>query len=127
MDNLLSNAVKFSPEGGRVQVGAGIDNGTLQIAVVDDGPGIPVAERVRIFDTFYQGRYSGNGPVRGTGIGLSVVKEYVFAHGGSVEVIDRARGAHFRVRLPLTRFFFSSRRRHTRLTCDWSSDVCSSD
>jgi two-component system sensor histidine kinase GlrK len=103
MDNLLSNAVKFSPEGGRVRVGAGIDNGTLQIDVIDDGPGIPVAERVRIFDPFYQGRYSGNGPVRGTGIGLSVVKEYVFAHGGSVEVIDRARGAHFRVRLPLTR------------------------
>src|SRR5262249_51799457 len=79
MDNLLSNAVKFSPEGGQVRVGANIDNGTLQIDVVDDGPGIPAAERSRIFDPFYQGSFAGNGPVRGTGIGLSVVKEYVFA------------------------------------------------
>jgi two-component system sensor histidine kinase GlrK len=104
MDNLLSNAVKFSPEGGRVRVGASIDGGaTLQIDVIDDGPGIPTAERGRIFDPFYQGSYAGNGTVRGTGIGLSVVKEYVFAHGGSVELMDRSRGSHFRVRLPLTR------------------------
>jgi two-component system sensor histidine kinase GlrK len=41
--------------------------------------------------------------VRGTGIGLSVVKEYVFAHGGSVDVVDSGRGAHLRIRLPLTR------------------------
>jgi two-component system sensor histidine kinase GlrK len=41
--------------------------------------------------------------VRGTGIGLSVVKEYVFAHGGSVEVVDSERGAHLRIRLPFTR------------------------
>jgi len=41
--------------------------------------------------------------VRGTGIGLSVVKEYVFAHGGSVEVVDSNQGAHLRTRLPLTR------------------------
>jgi two-component system sensor histidine kinase GlrK len=103
LDNLLSNAVKFSPESGRIRIGANIDQGTLQIDVLDDGPGIPAAERSRIFDPFYQGSYSGTGPVRGTGIGLSVVKEYVFAHGGSVEVVDRQRGAHFRVRLPLTR------------------------
>jgi two-component system sensor histidine kinase GlrK len=103
LDNLLSNAVKFSPEGGRVRLGARVENGTLQLDVVDEGPGVPKAERVRIFDPFYQGRASGAGPVRGTGIGLSVVKEYVFAHGGSVEVLDAPRGAHFRVRLPLTR------------------------
>lgn len=103
IDNLLSNAIKFSPDGGRIGIDAGVDHGMLQIDVIDDGPGIRAAERTRIFDPFYQGQVNGNGPVRGTGIGLSVVKEYVFAHGGSVEVLDRSRGAHFRVLLPLAR------------------------
>ncbi len=103
LDNLLSNAVKFSPEGGTVGLSAGLVGGMLRVDVIDQGPGIPPAERTRIFDPFYQGRASGAGLLRGTGIGLSVVKEYVFAHGGSVEVLDAPRGAHFRVRLPLTR------------------------
>ncbi|MNC85265.1 Sensor histidine kinase TmoS [compost metagenome] len=103
LDNLLSNAVKFSPAGGTVRVAAAIEAGMLRLDVMDEGPGIAQDERARIFDPFYQGRVSGAGPVRGTGIGLSVVKEYVFAHGGSVEVPDSARGAHFRIRLPLTR------------------------
>src|SRR5258706_10779214 len=103
IDNLLSNAVKFSPEGGTVSVSAGLLDGMLRVDVIDQGPGVPPEERTRIFDPFYQGRHNGAGPVRGTGIGLSVVKEYVFAHGGSVEVLDIPRGAHFRVRLPLTR------------------------
>jgi two-component system sensor histidine kinase GlrK len=75
----------------------------FQLDVVDQGPGIPVADRVRIFEPFYQGRDAGAGPVRGTGIGLSVVKEYVFGHGGSIEVVDSPKGAHLRVRLPLAR------------------------
>jgi len=103
LDNLLSNAVKFSPEGGTVRVSAGLLGGMLRLDVMDQGPGVPPSERTRIFDPFYQGRHNGAGPVRGTGIGLSVVKEYVFAHGGSVEVLDAPRGAHFRVQLPLTR------------------------
>jgi len=103
IDNLLSNAVKFSPEGGAVSIAARLHAGSLQLDVIDQGPGIAPVERERIFEPFYQGRASSAGPVRGTGIGLSVVKEYVFAHGGSVEVLDAPRGAHFRVRLPLTR------------------------
>jgi len=103
LDNLLSNAVKFSPPGSAVRVVAGMEAGMLRLDVMDEGPGVARDERSRIFDPFYQGRASGAGPVRGTGIGLSVVKEYVFAHGGSVEVVDSAKGAHFRVRLPLTR------------------------
>ena len=61
------------------------------------------ASKLSKFDPFYQGQQVGAGPVRGTGIGLSVVKEYVFAHGGSVEVMDSRQGAHMRIRLPLTR------------------------
>jgi two-component system sensor histidine kinase GlrK len=103
MDNLVSNAIKFSPEGGRIQVAARLDGNAVELDVTDQGPGIPPAERTRIFDPFYQGGRPGSGPVRGTGIGLSVVKEYVFAHGGSVEVVDSASGAHLRVRLPIER------------------------
>jgi two-component system sensor histidine kinase GlrK len=103
LDNLVSNAIKFSPENGRISIAARLDGDVLEMDVVDQGPGIPDAERVRIFDPFYQGKYSGAGPVRGTGIGLSVVKEYVFAHGGSVEVMDSRQGAHMRIRIPMTR------------------------
>ena len=103
LDNLLSNAVKFSPAGGLIRIAARVDGETLELDVIDQGPGIVPEDRVRIFDPFYQGRHAGAGPVRGTGIGLSVVKEYVFAHGGSVEVVDSRQGAHLRVRLPLAR------------------------
>jgi two-component system sensor histidine kinase GlrK len=103
LDNLLSNAVKFSPPGGVIGVAARFDGDALELDVTDQGPGIPRQERTRIFDPFYQGSQDGAGPVRGTGIGLSVVKEYVFAHGGSVEVVDSGRGAHLRIRLPLIR------------------------
>src|SRR5574341_290025 len=100
LDNLISNAVKFSPPGGVIGVRARYDGDALELDVTDEGPGIPPVERTRIFDPFYQGSLAGAGPLRGTGIGLSVVKEYVFAHGGSVEVVDSARGAHLRIRLP---------------------------
>ena len=103
LDNLLSNAVKFSPAGGAIRIAARLDGDTIELDVVDEGPGIPPDERARIFDPFYQGSHAGAGPVRGTGIGLSVVKEYVFAHGGSVDVVDSGRGAHLRIRLPFTR------------------------
>jgi len=103
IDNLLSNAVKFSPPGGAIGMSARYDGDALELDVTDQGPGIPPAERARIFDPFYQGSQAGAGPLRGTGIGLSVVKEYVFAHGGSVEVLDSERGAHLRIRLPLIR------------------------
>ena len=103
MDNLVSNAIKFSPEGGRIRIVGRLDGNAVELDVIDEGPGIPVGERSRIFDPFYQGGRPGSGPVRGTGIGLSVVKEYVFAHGGSVEVVDSASGGHLRVRLPLER------------------------
>jgi two-component system sensor histidine kinase GlrK len=103
LDNLLSNAVKFSPPGGSIGIRARYDGDALEIDVTDQGPGVSPEERTRIFDPFYQGRQAGAGPLRGTGIGLSVVKEYVFAHGGSVEVVDSAGGAHLRIRVPLIR------------------------
>jgi two-component system, NtrC family, sensor histidine kinase GlrK len=70
--------------------------------VMDSGPGIPPEERNRIFEAFYQGKTPQGGHVKGTGIGLSVVTEFVNAHGGSIEILEaKTGGAHFRVRLPM--------------------------
>ena len=65
---------------------------------MDSGPGIPVEERNRIFEAFYQGKTPQGGHVKGTGIGLSVVTEFVNAHGGSIEILESPGG-----RCPLSR------------------------
>ena len=102
LDNLVSNAVKFTPDGGTITVRGRSSDGQVVIEVADSGPGIPAAERGRVFDAFYQGATPQGGLVRGTGIGLSVVQEFVQAHGGTIEIVDgEFPGAHFRVRLPI--------------------------
>jgi len=103
LDNLMSNAIKFSPPGGTVAIAARANGAHLELDVADEGPGIAPADRPHIFDPFYQGTHVAEGRIKGTGIGLSVVREYAAAHGGSVEVVDEAgrRGARLRVRLPL--------------------------
>jgi len=103
LDNLISNAVKFTPDGGTITVRARIGDAGREVVldVADTGPGIPAGERDRIFEAFYQGATPQGGLVRGTGIGLSVVQEFVHAHGGTVEIVDgEFPGAHFRVHLP---------------------------
>lgn len=102
VDNLVSNAIKFSPEKGRLHVHLRAREGQAVIEVADSGPGIPEAERRRIFDAFFQGSNVPNGHVRGTGLGLSIAREYAQAHGGYIEVIDgEGSGACLRVILPL--------------------------
>ena len=102
LDNLLSNAIKFTPRGGTISIHARSQREQLVLDVMDSGPGIPPEERDRIFEAFYQGKTPQGGHVKGTGIGLSVVTEFVNAHGGSIEILEaKVGGAHFRVRLPL--------------------------
>jgi two-component system sensor histidine kinase GlrK len=102
LDNLLSNALKYSPREGTIHIHARTDQNLLVLDVGDTGPGIDLAERGAIFDAFYSGRAPTAGHLKGTGIGLSVVNEFVQAHGGSVEIADGVfPGAHFRIRLPL--------------------------
>jgi two-component system sensor histidine kinase GlrK len=103
VDNLVSNAVKFAPAGGEVYIRTRRQDDNVVIDVADNGPGIPVEERQKVFEAFYQGSTMQSGHVRGTGIGLSVVAECVRAHGGSVEIVDDGgyTGAHFRIRLPV--------------------------
>jgi two-component system sensor histidine kinase GlrK len=102
LDNLLSNAIKFTPRGGTISIHARAEREQLVLDVMDSGPGIPAEERNRIFEAFYQGKTPQGGHVKGTGIGLSVVTEFVNAHGGSIEILEaKVGGAHFRVRLPM--------------------------
>jgi two-component system, NtrC family, sensor histidine kinase GlrK len=102
LDNLLSNALKYSPRGGTIFIHAHTDKEHLVLDVADTGSGISKEERSAIFDAFYSGRAPTAGHLKGTGIGLSVVSEFVQAHGGSIEIVDGMfPGAHFRIRLPL--------------------------
>ncbi len=103
LDNLISNAAKFSPEGGVIKIEARSEGPHMILEVADEGPGIPPAERERVFDPFFRGRNVAGGPLRGSGIGLSIVRDYAQAHGGTVEVIDEPKqsGARLRVTLPL--------------------------
>ncbi len=101
LENLLSNAIKYSPRGGIIYVRAATASDQLILDVADCGPGIRPEDRARIFDAFYTGR-SPSGHVRGTGIGLSVVNEFVHIQQGSVQIVDgEFPGAHFRIRMPL--------------------------
>src|ERR1700723_1830927 len=99
LENLVSNAIKYSPRGGVIYLRASTSAEQLLLEVGDSGPGIPHEDRARIFDAFYTGRAPG-GHVRGTGIGLSVVNEFVNVHHGTVEIVDgEMPGAHFRIQI----------------------------
>jgi signal transduction histidine kinase len=107
VDNLLENAVKFSPDGATVQVAARLtmDRGNatpwLELDVADRGPGVASADRARIFDRFAQTATGRSVANRGAGIGLTICREVVQAHGGSISVEARdGGGSVFRVRVP---------------------------
>lgn len=101
LDNLLSNAMKFTPHGGTIHLHAYPAGKMTIIDLADSGPGIPPEERDKVFEAFYSGPTPQGGPLKGTGIGLSVVREFVQAHGGTVQIVDgEFPGAHLRIRLP---------------------------
>jgi signal transduction histidine kinase len=121
--NLVDNALKFTPKGGKVSLrsrvteaagwaGDEADDGAgaallaplfkqVEIRVADTGIGIPVAERAKVFDAFYQVDSSSTREYGGTGLGLSIVKRIVDAHGGKVHVEgNEPNGTVFVVTLP---------------------------
>jgi signal transduction histidine kinase len=98
--NLFDNAVKYSSEGQKICVKVGAGN-PVTIKVKDRGFGIPASERSRIFSKFVRGSNSRAHGVKGTGIGLAVVKHIVDAHGGEIEVeSEPGKGSTFIIRLP---------------------------
>ena len=100
--NLLSNSFKFTPAGGRITVV--IDDSkedAVTISVADTGAGIPKGETAFVFDRFYQVENPVRGGSTGTGIGLSLVRELIALHGGTIEVTsDVGTGCEFTLRLP---------------------------
>jgi two-component system phosphate regulon sensor histidine kinase PhoR len=99
--NLVDNAVKYGAEGGELEVALRASPGGVVLGVRDRGPGIPPDEQHRIFERFYRARAARERNVRGSGIGLALVKHIAEAHGGRVEVESAAgRGATFRVFVP---------------------------
>jgi two-component system sensor histidine kinase ChvG len=111
-NNLLDNARSFSPQGGTVRVAARRVDRTIEIVVDDEGPGIRADQFERIFERFYTDRPDQESFGQNSGLGLSISKQIVEAHGGTIEASNRIRpsrepgqppvvlGARFTVRLP---------------------------
>jgi signal transduction histidine kinase len=101
MDNLVSNAVKYTPPGGRVAIGARIEDGRFHFVVEDTGIGIEPEALPHLFDPFYRVRQPATEGIEGTGLGLSLVKAAVERHGGGVWVESEAgKGSRFGFWLP---------------------------
>jgi Mg-chelatase subunit ChlD len=96
--NLVDNACKYTPAGGRIEVRVAADGGRAVLTVSDNGPGVPAAEQPRIWERLYRGDKSRS--EAGLGLGLSLVRAVVVAHGGEVAVRNApAGGAVFEVRV----------------------------
>ncbi|HSU39175.1 MAG TPA: sensor histidine kinase, partial [Polyangiaceae bacterium] len=94
--NLVDNAMKYAPEGGRVGVTVGQTQGSLEIRVLDQGPGVAPEDRKRIFERFVRVKATEGKQVRGSGIGLALVKHIAEAHGGKAWVeANTPRGSVF--------------------------------
>ena len=99
--NLVDNAVAYSPTGSRIAITVGRHHGLVEIAVTDQGVGIPEDEQVRIFERFYRVDPARSRSTGGTGLGLAIVKHVCANHGGEVTVWSLpGQGATFTMRLP---------------------------
>jgi len=96
--NLLDNAVKFSPEGDRVEASVAAEDGRVVLSIEDQGPGVPLSEREKIFQRFYQVDPSRSKAKPGTGLGLAIVKHLALLHDATLAVGgEPGRGAIFRI------------------------------
>jgi PAS domain S-box-containing protein len=103
ISNLLNNAAKYTERGGRISLAASCTNGTASISVADTGMGIPDNMLPRIFEVFTQGEQAKLGHHGGLGIGLTLVKQLVELHGGTIHAQSEGpgRGSEFTVTLPV--------------------------
>ena len=99
VENLVDNAVRYTPSGSiTVRSYAGVNDAVFEVE--DTGPGIPAAERERVFDRFYRGESAGEG---GSGLGLAIVRRIAERHGGRVELLDGPGGKGLLARVSLPR------------------------
>ncbi len=102
LDNLLDNARKYGPPEGPVTVRGGVSDGTARVSIEDRGVGIPVDERDLVFEQFHRGRNVRESTLLGYGLGLSISRRIVEAHGGQLRVEpSRRRGTRMVMRLPI--------------------------
>jgi two-component system phosphate regulon sensor histidine kinase PhoR len=122
--NLLHNAVKFSPDGGRIVVGVGEEEGEVRVWVRDPGIGVPKADLARIFERFYKvdrARVRGRG---GTGLGLSIARHVIESHGGRIWAeSEGGSGSTFTFSIPTAPVADGSKGRIPRLAVDATSDA----
>jgi signal transduction histidine kinase len=103
MDNLVSNAIKFTPVDGHVTVSTTVRNGQAVFEVADSGIGVATSDQAQLFDRFFRTSAAVARATPGTGLGLTITKAIVDAHGGSIDVTSAVGvGTTFRVRLPLS-------------------------
>lgn len=101
LNNLVSNALHYTPTGGRVQISARRDADHITVEVHDSGPGVEEGELESVFDPFVRGEISRSRKTGGAGLGLSIARGFVQAHGGSIGVHNKeGGGALFRFTLP---------------------------
>ena len=102
LDNLIDNAIKYSVEGTEVLISARRVRGWLVISIADQGPGIPSNELTKIFDRMYRIEQRLTSGVDGIGLGLSICRRLVEAHGGRIWAESEVgKGSTFRFTLPL--------------------------
>lgn len=102
MQNLVANAIQYSPARSRVGIGVSAHDDVVEIAVTDQGVGIPEDELERVFERFFRGDPARSRNTGGSGLGLSIVKHVVQNHGGDIRVWSQpGNGSTFTIRLPL--------------------------
>ena len=102
MMNVVSNAIKYTPDGGRIQISAGLAGNKVWMEVDDNGIGIPASDRGRIFERFYRVDKARSRESGGTGLGLSIAMEIIKQHKGSLTLVDKSGpGLRVRVELPV--------------------------
>jgi PAS domain S-box-containing protein len=100
--NLLSNAIKYSPKGAWARISASQLSGLVQVSVQDNGLGIPKEAVPRLFEKFYRVRCDDRKDIIGTGLGLSLVKQIIEVHGGTIKVeSEHGQGSTFTFTLPV--------------------------
>lgn len=106
-NHLLSNAIRYSPKGGSILFELVYEPAQVLIRVRDEGIGIPLEEQERIFDRFYRGKNADQITGTSAGLGLTVVKQAVAQHGGTITVSSEVnRGSTFTVSLPIQKFLY---------------------
>ena len=103
VENLVSNAIKYTHAGGMISISTGVEGEELLIRVKDNGSGIAAEEQQKVFEPFYRGN-QGRRFKQGMGLGLSIAKDLVEAHGGRISLASAHReGSQFTIHLPLVR------------------------